>query len=525
MLGITRLLPGISTQFPPENSLAILCNPMRVCLYIWFVAINSTDLRGTAMADIKKFPDSPEAMERLRGIKEAWRAEQNKSDAENGRRAWEAIEKWRQEEKERLKKDDREAIARNLCRELEDYKSNDDHGNLTDLFEHARLPLKEKSRLTLQPGKTAKDLRTVFAPYKALIEALHVKTGEELNLLANRVLLGTQFHPVSLVDHQEALLILEALQVAVDSVDLEFKLWDQCQAVAAIRKPLEEPYHKALQDGDETALSEFFEANPPHVVGSPVNLWWPLEEYLLEDVKTGEHYAPMNSFWASAYPDHGACAWAGVEIFFFPHIYLGPAIEWSGWREYRDGLPQKMSTSAKEEILANIQATPEPRVLFNKETGNYQVYQDGTEPDEEGMNGNGWDWGTDWMSNAARWLVIYPDPKAERLVPAIYTRGDTWYTELVPLSPRLIAEFDDSDRWQYVGHDAPTLLQRIKDLTGFGTGDFRVMDAWRETAERFHLNPIFRSHPGEDTQILYRCHLERWIAENRRSSDSPEDEE
>jgi hypothetical protein len=39
------------------------------------------------------------------------------------------------------------------------------------------------------------------------------------------------------------------------------------------------------------------------------------------------------------------------------------------------------------------------------------------------------------------------------------------------------------------------------------------------------LNPIFRSHPGEDTQILYRRHLKRWIAENRRSSDSPEDEE
>jgi hypothetical protein len=50
------------------------------------------------------------------------------------------------------------------------------------------------------------------------------------------------------------------------------------------------------------------------------------------------------------------------------------------------------------------------------------------------------------------------------------------------------------------------------------------MDAWRETAARFHLNPIFRSHPGEAEKILYRRHLERWIAENSRSTDSQEDE-
>lgn len=480
------------------------------------------------MADVKKFPDTPAAKVRL-ARKKAQLVEENKSDAENGARAWEAVREWRKDRPERLEKNDREAIARNLHRELKDYKDNEDHSNLTDLFEQAGLPLKEKARLTLQPGKYAKDLRTEWKTYQALIEALHIKTGEELSLLANRVLLGTQFHPISHADLQEAEQILEALQVAVDRIDQEFKLWEQCQAVAAIRKPLEKPYLKALQGGDETALAEFFDANPSHVVGNPIKLWWPIDDLQLWDYDAGTGRAPSNPFWAKPYHVHDANAagvWSGEEIFFFPHIYLGPAIEWSGWLEYRDGYREPtMSPSAKENILASVQATPEPRVMFNEETENYQVYQDGAEPGEKRMSGTDWDWGEDWMGSAARWLVIYPDPDAKRLVPAIYTRGDMWFTELVPLSPRLIAEFGDSDRWQYVGHDAPTLLQRLKDLTGFGAGDFKVMDDWRETAARFELNPIFRSHPGEDKKILYRLHLERWIADNRCPTDSDDDVE
>jgi hypothetical protein len=39
---ITRFLPGISAQFPPENSLSVLRNPMRDCLYISYVTISST---------------------------------------------------------------------------------------------------------------------------------------------------------------------------------------------------------------------------------------------------------------------------------------------------------------------------------------------------------------------------------------------------------------------------------------------------------------------------------------------------
>lgn len=481
------------------------------------------------------FPDSAEKEKRrlLNQQRQAHFTEQRRSSAiEQGRKAW---ENWEETRSTQLEMGERQTIAKRLGKKIEAIKEKDGRGALTKLLKNVKylaqpMTLKHLSKLTSKTeGNVEKDLAAAPGPYQALIQALAKYTGEDLYVLADEMLLFTQFHPVGKVQLEEAKLMLHALQVAVDRIDQEFHLWEQCQVVAAIRKPLEEPFHQALRDGDETALSEFFETNPSHVAGSPINLWWPLEEYLLEAGNTGEPYAPMNSFWAKSYPTHGAgsaCAWAGEEIFFFPHIYLGPAIEWSGWLEYRDGHPQQtMSFSAKENILAGLQTGAEPRVMFNEESGNYQVYQDGSEPGEKRMNGIDWDWGMDsYMDNAARWLIIYPDPDARRLVPAIYTRGEMWFTELVPLSARLIAEFGDSDRWQYVGDDAPTLLQRLKDLTGFGTGDFRVMDAWRETAAHFHLNPIFRGHPGEDKKILYRRHLKRWIAENRRSPDSHEDE-
>lgn len=475
------------------------------------------------------YPDSTEKENRRlqNEQRQARFIEQRKSSAiEQGRKAW---EKWISTGSAQLEVGDRKTIAKCLGEKIDAIKEKDGRGALTKLLKGAvylaqPMTLKHLDKLTIKPGGNAeKELTAAPGPYQSLIQALAKYTGEDLYVLADEMLLFTQFHPVGKVQLEEALLILDALQVAVDCIDREFHLWEQCQAVADVRKPLEEPFCQALRNGDEAAVSEFFDANPSHIAGNPIKLWWPIDDMQLFDLALGTE-AVVNQFWARRHSEHDANA-AGVccgeEIFYFPHIYLGPAIEWSRWREYRDESPQPtISSSAKEEILASIKAEPEPRVLFNEETGDYQVYKEGTEPGERRMNGTDWNWGDDGMDAAARWLVIYPDPDAKQLVPAIYTRGDTWFTELVPLSARLIAEFGDDERWKYVGHDAPTLLQRLKELTGFGAGDFKVMDAWRETAARFELNPIFRSYPGEDKKIIYRRHLKRWIAENQRSLDS-----
>ncbi len=297
--------------------------------------------------------------------------------------------------------------------------------------------------------------------------------------------------------------------------------------IVELRKPREERYVEAvIHDEQEVAWAEFQfdpDANDMlHMAGVPVEKWWPLEKFLLIDRHTekadGEErlvetpIKPFNPFWLKQYRYHDSFAagvWSGESILFFPHIYLGPAIEWGGSK------PEKYM---EDDRWVDINTDPEPYVRFDDGSQEYLVYLRDPKTDREHHGGTEFDWDMSYgMSGAARWLIIYPDPDpdAKRLIPALFSRGNFASTELLPLDARLIAEFGDKNRWQYVGRDgAPTLLQRLKDLTGYVTGDFKVMDAWRETAERFYLNPIFRSsHPSEAEKILYQRRLERWIAD------------
>lgn len=498
------------------------------------------------MSDIRKFPDSVEATIRLRQ-REAYREEQREtSSAEDGQQAWDAISEWRLESQQKLDHNDRVSIAQNLWVELEHYKGHY-QGKLTDVYDAAGLLHNIKDKVTLQPGKAshAKSLKAEVRPYLDMISALAKKTAEkegkneesEKHLLADRVLLGTQFHPVSRVRLQEAQLILDALQVAVDRVDREFGLWEQCMAIAEIRRPREAAYVDAIRKGDmESAMREI----EPYIdsveaggreAGVRTEKWWPLEPIqltwdghlhtLIEPVNA-TLIEPVNAFWCRRYRHHAAWEaglWTGESIFFFPHIYLGPAVEWGGHK------PEKHT---EDHRWVDVSTDPEPHVRFDAASGEYLVYLRDPKTGEEHHANNGDDWGMSLgMCFSARWLIIYPDPDAKRLIPAIFSRDELFYdTNLLPLSARLIAEFGDSKHWEYLGRDgAPTLLQRIKDLTGFVTGDFKVADAWRETAARFHLNPIFRStNPSESENIIYRRHLEKWIAENRRPADNHEDE-
>lgn len=445
-------------------------------------------------------------------------AAENESAIENGRLALHEFRQWPEETN--LEKDDLRAIAENLQQMLGEIKA--DRGELTKLFESAGLNPQEKARMTQKKGAPLnKELRAKKKQYQVLLEKWSdQQIGNEISLRAERMLRGTQFYPLDRADLEDARLMMKALQVAVDRIDREFNLWEMCQTVAAIREPLEAPYQRAVRDCDETALSKFSDENPSHV-GNPIRLWWPIDEDRLWDYDENKPLLPDNAFWVSSHAPHdpyAAGVWSGEEIFFFPHVYLGPAVEWRGWVEYIDGYAQSgLSDSCRQGIISEVLAAQEPQVLFNQEAGSYQVCIDNPETGELASAAD-WGWGGGSHSdNACRWLVIYPDPNTKELVPAIYMRGTYSTVELRPLSETMIAEWGNRERWQYLGHDgADTLLQRVKNLTGFGANDFKIMDAWRETAARFHLNPIFRSHQDEADKVLYRRHLKRWITHGQR---------
>jgi hypothetical protein len=200
------------------------------------------------------------------------------------------------------------------------------------------------------------------------------------------------------------------------------------------------------------------------------------------------------------------------EFFYFPHIYLGPALSW-------EKTPRSYFGDAS---FDDIPGMPMPTARWDERRGAYVLREFGPFAGEALAKEYDWD---DLSANVAHWLVLYPDTGLKRLVPALYALGDSPGAQLTQMTATAISDLGNPEHWQYFGNDAPTLLQRLRDLTGFRSGTFDVYEEWRETAARFHLNPVLRRHPEVIDSIRYRKHLERWIGRDPVSAGESDDEE
>jgi hypothetical protein len=485
----------------------------------------------------------PKFQKRQRERQAARQQRQSEQVAELGRQAFQDFLGYRG----KLTPNDREVIARNLCSPVEDYYANHPDEERYLLLQDAGLT-DEKStkvlpRLVLRSGQPISTKDGLYASpekYRWLIEAIARRSGESLDGLASSVLLGTSFYPHQpespVPDISEAHLILAALQEAVDRVDDEFHLLEQCLEVARLRNEVEAVYWKHVAEtGEDLDYESWHSSNPNLVLPQPDwpqtwpgsserfsnqnGLWWPLEDWRLVDWDHGDGerlIVPDNTYWARTGIPADPCSsrvLSGPDFFFFPHIYLGPAKNWEGERD-----PEQHAW-----VQNHLPNSEEPQVCWEEDKQRYVLRQseyplpDGTTSTEYDLGGP--------MDEAARWLVIYPDPFMKKLVPMIYALGEFPGAELTQLTAPLIADFSNQYRWEYFGKGAPTLLQRLKDLTGYRTGDFKVYEAWRETALRFHWNPILRRHPEVIDEIRYRKHLERWVAQGRPDAGKDDEED
>jgi hypothetical protein len=139
-------------------------------------------------------PTSIDKQSRLRAIARR-KAAQRATDIEHGAVAWNAFNAAR---RDKLGADEREIIARNMWREIESFKRNGSSVTLGELLETAAIRANHLPRLILAPGKPAAELRAYPSQYIDLLHALEEHTGENKMLIADRVLIGTRFHPVSL---------------------------------------------------------------------------------------------------------------------------------------------------------------------------------------------------------------------------------------------------------------------------------------------------------------------------------------
>ena len=483
--------------------------------------------------DLTKNPE----FQRRQRERQAAGQRQSEQDADLGRQAFQSFVEYRG----RLTPGDREAIARNLYWDVEDYYSNHPDEERYLLLKDAGVTdensTKVLARLVLRPGEPISANNAPYASpekYRWLMEAIARRTDESVNALAGRVLIGTAFYPsrpdVPTPSINEAHLMLAALQKAADRVNAEFHLFEQCLEVARFRNEIESTYWTHLREtGEVLDYQSWHRKNPALRLPSPCGpehaleigednaLWWPLDpDYLSDwDGERAKLIVPKNAFWAKGdtHSDHYSARVLSWEAFFyFPHMYLGPALCWAK-------TPRGYFVDAE---YAEIPGLPKAFYEWNQGTGSYSFREDG--PEAGGAVADEYAW-NDLSRNVDHWLVIYPDPNLKTLVPMLYAMGDSPGAQLTPLTASVIADLGNPERWQYFGNDAPTLLQRLKNLTGYGANDFKVYEAWRETAARFHRNPVLKRHPDVMDEIRYRKHLQRWIGQRPSQTDQPDDEE
>lgn len=446
----------------------------------------------------------------------------------------------------KLDPDDREAIAHELYWEVEKYKDAHPNEKRYELVRRSGLDVKAESnkmldRLVLAPGADEGKKERLYADkskYFQLIRYLVAGDRNPQEQAGRRFLYRTSFYPKSSENvsqgTDESHLIYDALLGMVNKVDQEFHLHEQFKEVARLREQKESVYWDLMAKSkeDETiSLEDWHELDRDLKLPQPDwpdvwpasderfneenGLWWPLDGWRLTDENfwiDEKPRKPDNAFWVDrdSPSPNAARVCDGADFFFVPHVYLGQCIEASTLNFYVDS------------AFEGLRELPLPCALWDDLNKRYKLSQPEYVLADGGVS-------TDYQfdestSTTAHWLVIYPDPKTNKLVPMIYAMGELPGAELIPLTPDLIADFGGTGRWKYFSDDAPTLLQRLRDITGYRTGDFRVYDLWRETAARFHWNPVLSKHPGCIEDIRYRKRLLSWRRNDRLEIDIDEDD-
>lgn len=490
------------------------------------------------MAKVTELHKDPRSLERWRKRREeeqqhlAYKVEQN-------RRAFKDFAA----HSGKLDRYDREAIAAELYWEVEKYKDAHPNEKLYELVRRSGLDANAKSnkvldRLVLAPGADEGKKERLYADKSKYFELIrYLVTGgrnpkafddpQKQEQAGRRFLYRTNIYKKSSENASqgtdESHLVYDALLGMVNQVDQEFHLHEQFKEVARLREQRESVYWDLMaktKEGETLSLEAWHELDRDLKLPHPdwvwpasderfneVNgLWWPLDGWRLTDENfwiDEKPRKPDSAFWVerNSLSPTAARVCDRADFFFVPHVYLGLCIDASTLKYY------------VESAFEGLRELPIPCASWDDLNKRYKLSQPEYVLADGGVS-------TDYQfdeatSVTAHWLVIYPDPKTNKLVPMIYALGELTGAELIPLTPDLIADFGEPGHWKYFSDDAPTLLQRLKDLTGYRAGDFRVYDTWRETAARFHWNPVLRKHPDSIEDIRYRKRLLSWRRSER----------
>jgi hypothetical protein len=367
----------------------------------------------------------------------------------------------------KLHPEDRHVIARRLNDEIE--KSGIKPGRLAvaaDLINGTRELDKMRWR---QGNKQDKELLGDSSRYRDVIAALAKLTGENFNLLLDRVTVGTRVHPrrashaLSDIEKTQVALELEANEVDRELdllADYRHTLRLKCEGFA--RGELANwPYY----DLDEDAIPE---STTDPEAGD-------YEEYIREEWDA--QVAGQYGFWGYDFNDDYL---EGIDIeslCCLPHAYLGILVNWTHWTASGDlndirKLREWMTLGYTHTPTAGYRDGEPPRV------------ENLTVKDPDILEGSPYAGVNDFPH---AWLTLFPDREMTRIVPALLELSADLGSTLRPISPRVLVELESTE---IIGRQ-PRAYDAIVELLAPEQGK-SLRQQWTETGRWFRENPFLR---------------------------------
>ena len=363
--------------------------------------------------------------------------------------------------------------------------------SMTDLAKRAFGPESTDSknlyRLRLPPGEdpARRGIRRNARQFRCLIEALAELSGQNVELLADVVMLGTTLHPATgtTAHFDEMDYVDAALQTLANTVDREFDLFGAFNRTAAAKRA-------CLQAGGSICW--------PHYDLEAPRSESDLEAYRAERIQASD---PRQAFWRDI-------AWFGAptpvhwqpygfenglvqdcSFFYVPHYPLGHLALWNlpdpreDRARYELALARELALAQdRKHGWAGIEPSDDFDVDARRPAG--QVVE--RRPGQRRLGRA--DLARDGALQAHFWLVLYPDPNGRRIVPALYAAGEEGGAYLMPLNAETLASLGAAV-WIAPAESMP-LGRRLRQLLSDPAD--AIGSAWRRSAPWLAHNPLLQ---------------------------------
>lgn len=370
-----------------------------------------------------------------------------------------------------------------------------------------RLPedAKELHRLTLPPGTDPRrrGIRVGPEKYLELIKVLAEVLSENLEVVADRLLSDTSLHPKAVGERSDMEKAQSRLQRIVNEIDLDFDLMKSFRRTAELKSkwigegsqvswPLWD-FSDLYEDGGSAEDLEAYRAERV-VAADPNQAFYRRSKYFGRRRTEGEWW--LFGFETGALQDD--------EFFYVPHAPLGHVLMWD--------LPDRRTDRVAYELAVKRQVRD-----IRRNPADLALPHDDWDAAAACPTGQTGALTRNWRLQGFFWLLAYPHPDGNRLVPTLYQAGEEGGAYMVPLDMEALETLSDAvwvsptehcsvvDRLAAllvdVGEDGLNPIERNMRRTATWLVDNPILKLQREREDRSRrLDEVFRAESRQVTR-------------------------